>query len=57
MGKSGKSGKINRAEPTDLTWIVKLPDCAGLFQQAGWMDFFRRLDGHNTEVSYKFAQG
>ena len=57
MGKSGKSGKVNRAEPTDLTWIEKLPDCADLFQQAGWMDFFRRLDGHNTEVSCNFAQG
>ena len=57
MGKSGKSGKVNRAEPTDLTWIEKLPDCAELFQQAGWMDFFRRLDGHNIEVSCKFTKG
>ena len=30
MGKSGKSGKVNRADPTDLTWIQKLPDCAKL---------------------------
>ena len=57
MGKSGKSGKVNRAEPTDLTWIEKLPDCVELFQQAGWLNFFKRIDGYNAEVSYKFAQG
>ena len=57
MGKSGKSGKINRAEPTDLTWIEKLPDCAELFQQAGWLNFFRKIDGYNAQVSCKFAQG
>ena len=57
MGKSGKSGKVNRAEPTDLTWIEKLPDCAELFQQAGWMNFFRKIDGYNAQVSCKFAQG
>ena len=57
MGKSGKSGKVNRAEPTDLTWIEKLPNCAELFQQAGWLNFFRKIDGYNVEVSCKFAQG
>ena len=41
MGKSGKSGKVNRAEPTDLTWIEQLPDCAELFQQAGWINFLQ----------------
>ena len=53
----GKSGKINRAEPTDVGWIEKLPGCVELFQQAGWMEFFKKIDGHNTEVSCKFAQG
>ena len=57
MGKSGKIGKINRAEPTDLTQIEKLPDCAELFQQAGWLKFFRKVDGYNAQVSCKFAQG
>ena len=57
MGKSGKSGKVNRAEPTDLTWIEKLPDCAELFKQAGWLKFFRKIDGYNAQVSFKFAQG
>ena len=53
----GKSGKVNRAEPTDVGWIENLPGCVEFFQQAGWMEFFKKIDGHNTEVSYKFAQG
>ena len=57
MGKSGKSGKVNRAEPSDITWVEKLLGCVELFQQVGWIDFFRRLDGYDAEVSCKFAQG
>ena len=57
MGKSGKSGKVNRAEPTDLTWIEKLPDYEELFQQAGWLRFFKKIDGFNAQVSCKFAKG
>ena len=51
----GKSGKVNRAEPTDASWIEKFLGCVELFQQAGWLDFFKRIDGYNTEVSCKFA--
>ena len=56
-GKSGKSGKINRVEPTDIGWIENLPGCVELFQQAGWIDFFKKIDGYDAEVSCKFAQG
>ena len=52
----GKSCKINTAEPTDVSWIEKFSGCVELFQQAGWLDFFKRIDGYNIEVSYKFAQ-
>ena len=52
----GKSGKVNRAEPTDIGWTEKLPGCVELFQQAGWLDFFKKIDGYNAEVSYRFAQ-
>ena len=55
--KMGKSGKVKRAEPTDVGWIEKLPGCVELFQQARWMDFFKKIDGYNAEVSCKFAQG
>ena len=49
-----KSGKINRAEPTELNWIDKFPSCAELFENAGWLDFFKKIDGYNIEVSHKF---
>ena len=52
----GKSGKTNRVEPTELKWINQFPGCAELFQNAGWLDFFKKIDGYNTEVSCKFAQ-
>ena len=56
MKQMGKSGKINRAEPTDVSWIEKFPGCVELFQNAGWLDFFKKIDGYNTEVSYQFAK-
>ena len=52
----GKSGKTNRVDPTELSWIDKFPGCAQLFQNAGWLDFFKRIDGYNTEVSYQFSK-
>ena len=52
----GKSGKVNRAEPTDIGLIEKLPRCVEIFQQAGWLDFFKKIDGYNAEVSCRFAQ-
>ena len=52
----GKSGKVNRVEPTNTSWMEKLPGCVELFQQAGWLEFFRRIDGYNAEVSCRFAQ-
>ena len=52
----GKNGKTNRAEPTDLNWIELFPGCVELFQNAGWLYFFKRIDGYNSEVSYQFAK-
>ena len=52
----GKSGKVNRDEPTDIGWIEELPRCVELFQEAGWLDLFKRIDGYNAEVSCRFAQ-
>ena len=51
-----KSGKTNRAEPTDLSWIDKFPECVELFENAGWLTFFKNIDGYHAEVSHKFAQ-
>ena len=52
----GKSGKTNRAEHTELKWIDQIPSCAVFFQNAGSLDLFKKIDGYNIEVFYKFAQ-
>ena len=52
-----KSGKTNRVEPMDTSWAEIFPDCAVIFQRAGWFDFFHRINGFNLELSYIFAQG
>ena len=54
--KMKRSGKTNRAEPTELNWIDKFPGCAELFEDAGWLNFFKKIDGYNVEVSHRFAQ-
>ena len=51
-----KSGKTNRVEPTDLSWIDKFPECAELFANAGWLTFFKKIDGYHAKVSHNFAQ-
>ena len=51
-----RSGKTNRAEPTDLNWIDKFPGCGELFENDGWLIFFKKIDGYNAVVSHKFAQ-
>ena len=51
-----RSGKTNRAEPSDMSWVHTFPDCAKLFLEEGWLSFFEKIDGYHIEVSYKFAQ-
>ena len=51
-----KSGKTNRDEPTKLNWIDKFRGCAELFENARWLNFFKNIDGYNTEVYHKFTQ-
>ena len=51
-----RSGKTNRAEPSDMSWVQTFPDCAKLFAEAGWLVFFEKIESHHSEVSYKFAQ-
>ena len=52
-----RSGKTNRAEPSDMTWAKFFPNWAKLFSKAGWLQYFEKIDGHHTEVSYGFSQG
>ena len=51
-----KEWKTNREEPLDLTWVKKFPYCAQLFAEAGWLVFFKSIEGYHSEVSYKFSQ-
>ena len=50
-------GKTNRVEPSNMSWVLAFPDCARLFLEAGWLNYFEKMDGHHTEVSYKIYQG
>ena len=53
-----RSGKTNRVEPSDMSWVQAFPDCARLFLEAGWLNYFENIDGHHIElVCYKFSQG
>ena len=51
------SGKTNRAKPSNMSWAQTFPDCERLFSEASWLNYFEKIDGHHTKVSYKFAQG
>ena len=51
-----KSGKTNRAEPSNLSWVKNFPNCAQFFAEAGWLVFFEKIEGDHSRVSYKFAQ-
>ena len=50
-----KSGKTNRDEPTDLSWVDNFLECAELFSNTGWLTFFKRIDGYHAKVSHKFS--
>ena len=51
-----RSGKTNRAEPSDLSWAQTFPDCAKLFAEVGWLVFFEKIEGYQSGVSNKFVQ-
>ena len=40
-----------------MSCVQDFPDCARLFSEAWWLKYFEKIDGHHTEVSYKFAHG
>ena len=52
-----RSGKTNRAVPSYMSWVQAFLDYARLFSEAGWLNYFEKIDGNHTEVSYKFSQG
>ena len=52
-----KSGKMNRVEPMDTSQAKEFPECATIFQRAGWFVFCQRINNFSLELSYRFAQG
>ena len=40
-----------------MSWVQFFPDCARLFSEVGWLNYFNNIDGHHTKVSYKFVPG
>ena len=52
-----RSGKTNRAEPSDMAWAKSFPKCVKLFQRAGWLKYFEKIHGYHSKVSYGFTQG
>ena len=45
-----RSGKAKRAEPSDVSQVQAFPDCARLFLEGGWLNYFEKIDGHHIEV-------
>ena len=52
-----RTGKTNRAKPSDMAWAKSILECAKLFQKEGWFKYFEKIDGYNSKVSYGFDQG
>ena len=55
-----KSGKTNRAEPSDLSWVQNFSDCAQLFAEAGWLVFFEKIEFYHIgflQICSMFRQG
>ena len=50
-----RSGKTNRAKPSNMTWAKRFPGYGKLFQEAGWFQYFEKIDGYHSDVSYGFA--
>ena len=48
---------MNRAEPSEITWAKTFPKCTKLFQEAGWFQYFEKIDGYHSDVTYGFSQG
>ena len=44
-----------RHEPLDTQELRQNPTVLAIFQAAGWLEFFERLDGFNQEVALQFA--
>ena len=49
-------GSIIRNEPATTTLLEHYPAAYEIFQQAGWLNYFHRLQGYNEQQVLQFAQ-
>ena len=56
MQRDEEEWQNQQGEPSDMGWAKSFPECAKLFQRAGWYKYFEKNDCYHSEVSYGFAQ-
>ena len=49
-------GSIIRNEPATTALLEHYPAAYQIFQQAGWLSYFQRLQGYNEQQVLQFAQ-
>jgi hypothetical protein len=49
-------GSVIRNEPATTTLLEHYPTTYQIFQQAGWLNYFHRLQGYNEQQVLQFAQ-
>jgi hypothetical protein len=48
-------GSIVQNEPATMVLLEHYPTAYEIFQQAGWLNYFRRLQGYNEQQVLQFA--
>jgi hypothetical protein len=48
-------GAVVRKEPTTTALLEHYPAAYQIFEQAGWLNYFRRLQGYNERQVLQFA--
>jgi hypothetical protein len=46
----------NRAEPDNVDSLSADPEVLVIFLRAGWLDFFRRFQGHDPQLTLEFEK-
>jgi hypothetical protein len=49
-------GSIVRNEPATMALLEHYPAAYEIFQQAGWLNYFRRLQGYNEQQVLQFTR-
>jgi hypothetical protein len=49
-------GAVVRKEPATTALLEHYPAAYQIFEQAGWLNYFRRLQGYNEQQVLQFAE-